>query len=83
MYLPAHLVRYVPWSSDSEPPHPAEPEQTFDGPMVNYVGTIPASARINTTSTFTLSSGGAIEIDHLSGPVIPKYLRAPRRGGTG
>jgi hypothetical protein len=29
------------------------------------------SARINTVSTFALDNGRAIEIDHLTGPVIP------------
>lgn len=83
-YLPAHQVKYVPWyPGDSEPPHPDGPEQTLDGPTVEYAGTVPVSHRIDTSSTFALNSGGAIEIDHLSGPVTPKHLRAPRRGGTG
>ena len=43
-----------------------------------YAGTIPASARINAKSIYPLT-GGAIEIDHLTGPVNPKYLRAPRK----
>ena len=70
--VPAHHLGYVPWyRSDSEPFHPAEPDPTLDGPAVQYAGTIPVSARINTVSTFAPESGGAIEIDHLTGPVIP------------
>lgn len=70
--VPAHHLGYVPWyPSDSEPFHPAEPDPTLDGSAVQYAGTIPVSARINTVSTFALESGGAIEIDHLTGPVIP------------
>jgi hypothetical protein len=70
--VPAHHLGYAPWyPSDSEPFHPAEPDLTPDGPAVQYAGTIPASARINTVSTFVLDNGGAIEIDHLAGPVIP------------
>jgi len=79
--VPAHHLGYVPWyPSDSEPFHPAEPDPTLDGSAAGYMGTVPVSARINTVSTFTLDNGGAIGIDHLTGPVNPKYLRAPRPG---
>jgi hypothetical protein len=80
-FVPAHHLGYASWyPSDSEPFHPAEPEQTLDGLATGYLGTLPVSPRINTVGTFALDSGGAIEIDHLSGPVNPKYLRAPRPG---
>lgn len=73
-----HQLGYVPWSpGDSEPFHPAEPDPTLDGPAALYAGTVPTSAWINTSSIYPLTSGGAIEIDHLTGPVNPKYLRAP------
>jgi hypothetical protein len=70
--VPAHHLGYVPWyPNDSEPFHPAEPNPTLDGPAVSYAGTIPVSARINISSIHPLTSGGAVEIDHLTGPVIP------------
>jgi len=76
--VPAHLLAWSPWSpGDPGPFHPAEPDPTLDGPAAMYAGTIPTSARINAKSIYPLSGGGAIEIDHLTGPVNPKYLRAP------
>jgi hypothetical protein len=80
---PAHHLGYVPWyPSDSESFHPAEPDPTLDGSATEYIGTVPVSARINTVSIFALDYGGAIEIDHLTGPVNLKYIRAPRPGRT-
>ena len=68
--------------SDSEPFHPAEPDPTLDGPTVDYGGTVSVSSWIDARSRYPLLSGGAIEIDHLTGPVNPKYPRVPRKDGT-
>jgi hypothetical protein len=42
--IAAHYPSYQPWySGDSKPFEPAEPDPTFDGLAVTYMGTVPTS----------------------------------------